>query len=319
MILLILLLLIGLALVVLGADWLVDGASAVARRTGISEFVIGLTIVSIGTSAPELVVSVVGALGGNPTIALGNVIGSNIMNVLLILGVTAVIMPINFTKSNKNNCVINIVVSALVLCMGRSKLFFGIGSDEISRLGGLFLILLFALYMFNCFRTETNTIKDHEGKSISILKAVLLIVGGLAALVVGGRVLVHSAVDLAHRLGISEKFVAITIIAGGTSLPELVTCVVAALKRKSQMALGNILGSNIFNILLILGCASSISVQGISFIDLDLVDAGVFFLSSVLLLLTIYTGHDNKISRSDGALLLLVPWLAYMVWLFIKL
>ena len=316
MLLLVILLLLGLLLVVLGADWLVDGASAVARRTGISEFVIGLTIVSIGTSAPELVVSTVGALGGNPTIALGNVIGSNIMNVLLILGVTAIIAPISFTRSNKMNSIYNIAASAIVLLLAFIHFLFS-GRVMLPRAGGAVLILLFALYMFNCFRTETNTIKDHEGKSKSILKAVLLIIGGLAALVVGGRVLVHSAVDLAHRLGISEKFVAITIIAGGTSLPELVTCVVAALKRKGQMALGNILGSNIFNILLILGCASSI--HAIPFNDIDPIDAGVFFLSSILLLLTTYTGRDNKISRSDGALLLLVPWLAYMVWLFIKL
>ena len=316
MLLLVILLLLGLLLVVLGADWLVDGASAVARRTGISEFVIGLTIVSIGTSAPELVVSTVGALGGNPTIALGNVIGSNIMNVLLILGVTAIIAPISFTKWNKINSVINIAASAIVLLLAFIHFLFK-GDFVLPRIGGAILILLFALYMFNCFHTETNTIRDSVGKSISILKAVLLIVGGLAALVVGGRMLVHSAVDLAHRLNISEKFVAITIIAGGTSLPELVTCVVAALKRKSQMALGNILGSNIFNILLILGCASSI--HAIPFNDINPMDAGVFFLSSVLLLLTIYTGHDNKISRNDGALLLLVPWLAYMVWLFIKL
>ena len=315
MLLLVILLLLGLLLVVLGADWLVDGASAVARRTGISEFVIGLTIVSIGTSAPELVVSTVGALGGNPTIALGNVIGSNIMNVLLILGVTAIIAPISFTKGNKSNSVFNIAASAIVLLLAFIHFLFK-GDFVLPRIGGAILILLFALYMFNCFRTETNTIRDHGGKSISILKAVLLIVGGLAALVFGGRMLVHSAVDLAHELGVSEKFVAVTIIAGGTSLPELVTCVVAALKKKSQMALGNIIGSNIFNILLILGCASL--MRGIPFDGVDWIDVGVFLFSGVLLLLTSYTGHDNKISRSDGAFMLGL-WILYMGWLFIRL
>lgn len=317
MALLVFLFLLGLALVILGADWLVDGASAVARRAGISEFVIGLSIVSIGTSAPELVVSVVGALKGSPEIALGNVLGSNIMNVLLILGLTAIIMPIGFTKSNKQRDVTaNIAVSVLFLCLGMSHFLFGIGRDMLSRADGLLLILLFIIYIYVSFRLGGSKQEKSDGSGMPILKALTLIVIGLAALIFGGRMFVDSAVEMAHRLHISEKFIAVTIVAGGTSVPELVTCVVAALKKKGQLALGNIIGSNIFNILLILGCASL--VRGLPFRGIDLVDAGVLLLSSLLMLLSAWTGKDNKISRADGAIML-ACWLAYMTWLFIKL
>lgn len=320
----VLVLLGGLALVILGAEWLVDGASSIARKAGLSEFLIGMTIVGIGTSMPELVVSLTGALKGNADIAIGNVVGSNIFNVLMILGVTALISPISITRENKRRDIpLNILATVLLICFGMQHTLFGVGgSDTINALeGGVFLIL-FAAYMYLSFKTgSVGDEKEEESekestKDRSVFVAVLMVIAGLAGLVFGGDVFVDSACRIALEAGLSDKFVAITILAGGTSMPELVTCVVAAAKNKGALALGNIIGSNISNILLILG-ASALACP-LSFANMKVVDLGVITLSSVMLLVSAWTGRDNKISRWDGASYLLI-FAAYMAYLILTI
>ena len=246
------LLLVGLALVVFGADYLVEGASAVARRSGLSEFVIGLTIVGMGTSAPEMVVSFIGAASGNADIAIGNVVGSNIFNTLLILGITALLLPMGITRANlRRDIPMNLVITVLLVVLGLEQTFFGVGTDGLSRLDGAILLALFIGYMVYSFRQGADESETpEEAKPWRPVLSVLMIVGGLAGLIAGGELFVRSATAIAHALGWSDKFIAITILAGGTSMPELATCIAAAVKKKGQLALGNIIGSNLFNILL---------------------------------------------------------------------
>lgn len=317
----ILILIVGLALIVFGADWLVEGASSIARRAGISEFVIGLTIVGFGTSCPELVVSLTGAIAGSSDISAGNVIGSNIFNTLLILGLTAVILPIPITRENKRRDIpMTIGVTVLFILCGMSFSLLGLGDhDGISRLEGIIFLLLFCAYIYFCFKMgNPDAAPEGEGgaKSLSIAAAIGLVLAGLAGLIVGGKLFVNSATEIARMLGVSEKFIAITILAGGTSLPELATCVVAAAKKKGQLALGNILGSNIFNILLILGCSAV--VHPLQFSGINLVDMGVLMLSALLVFTSAYTGKKDVLDRFDGSIMLLCE-AAYMTWLIINL
>ncbi len=313
-----LLLIVGLALVVLCADFLVDGASSIAKRFGVSDFVIGLTIVGMGTSAPELVVSFIGALQGNGDIAIGNVVGSNIFNVFMILGATALILPMNITPMNrKKDIPLNIVITLIFIALGMSRTLFGIGDDVLGRMDGAILLVLFAAYIYMCFRFDTaNQSENNENeKVIKPALAAVLIVAGLAGLVFGGRMFVNSATSIAKMLNVSDKLIAITILAGGTSMPELVTCIVAAFKKKGQLALGNILGSNVFNILLILGGSALIhplSMAGMSYVDL-----GALLLSSLVIWASIHTNKKNQLDRADGLLLLLLE-AAYMTFLIIK-
>ena len=318
-----LLLLVGLGLVVLGADWLVEGASSIARKAGLSEFLIGMTIVGIGTSMPELVVSLTGALKGNADIAIGNVVGSNIFNVLMILGVTALINPILITDSNKlRDIPLNILATVLLICFGMQHTLFGFGSsDTINAMEGGIFLLLFAAYMLYSFKTgKTDAYEDDaevsSKASSKLLVAIVMVIAGLAGLVFGGDLFVDAACRIARAAGLSDKFVAITILAGGTSMPELVTCVVAAAKKKGALALGNILGSNISNILLILG-ASALACP-LSFSNMKTVDLGVLTLSSIMILVSAWTGRNNKIGKLDATSYLLI-FAAYMAYLFMTI
>ena len=319
MILQCILLVAGLLFVVLGANMLVDGASSVARRFGLSEFVIGLTIVGMGTSAPEMVVSFIGATQGNADIAMGNVVGSNIFNTLLILGLTSLILPINITPLNKKrDMFVNAAVTLIVIVLGLEHTLFGIDSEDgLSRVDGAIMLLLFISYIALSFRQKQELPEEkQEVKQRSTWLSCLYIVFGLVGLVVGGRFFVNSATSIARSLQVSDKFIAITILAGGTSLPELATCVAAAIKKKGQLALGNIIGSNVFNLLLILG--GSALIHPLSFAHISFVDLGVLVLSAVLLILSEYTGIRHKIDRFDGTVFLLV-WLLYFIYLFIQL
>ena len=313
MILTVILLLAGLALIVFGADWLVDGASSVARRFGLSEFVIGLTIVGMGTSAPEMVVSFIGAFQGNADIAIGNVVGSNIFNTLLILGLTALILPMTVTPSNKKRDIpVNIFVTALLVVLGLEKTFFGIGNNGLSRIDGAILMTVFILYMVMSFKGNHPDEEENPAPMKSIWLSLLMIVGGLAGLIIGGNLFVDNATAIAKALGVSDKFIAITILAGGTSMPELATCVVAAAKKKGQLALGNIIGSNVFNILLILG--GSALINPLSFVGMNFVDLGVLLLSAIVLFTATFVGKKDKIDRLDGSIFLLI-FAAYMAYL----
>jgi cation:H+ antiporter len=306
----ILLVLVGLALVVFGADWLVDGASAVARKAGISEFVIGLTIVGFGTSCPELVVSLTGAIQGNADISIGNVVGSNIFNTLLILGLTAALIPVAVSKENTKR---DIPITLLV-----TLFFIGVAltNGGISRIEGIVFLLIFAAYLYYCFKFDSgNNSGEEEHKAMNAWVAVLLIAAGLAGLIFGGQLFVNHATSIAHAIGVSDKVIALTLLAGGTSLPELATSIVAATKHKAQLALGNILGSNVFNILLILGCSSIITP--LSTASMTAFDYGALALSAAMLLLWSFVGGKNKIDRWEGIVMLLT-YAAYMVVLFLN-
>lgn len=318
MVLQILLLISGLLLILFGANWLVDGSTSIARKTGISEFVIGITIVGIGTSTPEMVVSYFAAFQGQSEIALGNVIGSNIFNILMILGITTLIKPVTMSRENRlKDIPMNILVTGALLILWLAHSILGIGQNQISRLEGLLMLIAFVAYLWMMFRSgNDNTEEENEEiKTFSPAMAVIMIIGGLTCLIGGGRVFVNSATAIAHYLNLSEKFIAITIMAAGTSLPELATCIVAARKGRNQMALGNVIGSNISNILLIVGGAaliSPLSLSGISYMDF-----AVVMISSIVLLISAYTFQKERIDRIEGMFFILIE-IAYMVWLFIK-
>ena len=310
MLLQIVLLLTGLALIIFGADFLVDGSSAIARKAGISEFVIGLTIVGFGTSCPELVVSLTGALQGNADISVGNVVGSNIFNTLLILGMTAVIAPVAVTRSNSRRDIpIALLVTVLFVALGMT-------GQQISRWEGILFLLVFAAYMVYCFKSDTGAQEEAGAKVKSLGLAIVLVLAGLAGLIFGGQLFVNNATAIARAVGVSDKFIAITLLAGGTSFPELATCIVAAAKKKDQLALGNVLGSNVFNILLILGTASV--VTPLSTLALTWVDLGVLLGSAVMVWLWTYTGRRTHIDRWE-AILMLVTFFGYYTWLFFKM
>ena len=315
----VLLLIAGLVLIILGADWLVDGASAIARKLKISEFVIGLTIVGFGTSCPELVVSVTGAINGISEISIGNVIGSNIFNTLLILGITALIMPIAITKENKRRDIpVTVLATLMLTALGMSKSLFGLGEGNgLSRVEGILFLTLFVVYIIFSFKNDSGAgEQDSSPAKMGLFKAIVLTLAGLAGLIFGGQWFVDSAVVIARAIGVSDKFIAITLLAGGTSLPELAACTVAAIRKKGQLALGNILGSNVFNILLILG--TSATITPLSFAGISIVDIAALVLSIMLVALSAFTFKKNEIDRTEGVIFLLA-FIAYYIWLFIKL
>ncbi len=312
----ILILLAGLLLILCGANYLVDGSSSIAKRFGISEFVIGLTIVGIGTSTPEMVVSFLSSFQGKADMAIGNIVGSNIFNTVTILGVTALIAPLTITRSNlRKDIPLNIGVTALLILLGMNLTIFGYGEDKLSRIDGIVLLAIFAWYLYSSFKSDTpDQNEESEIKVLSVPISLLMIIGGLAGLIIGGKLFVNSATELARMFGVSDKFIAITVMAAGTSMPELATCVVAALKGRGQLALGNILGSNISNILLILGGAALINP--LSFTGMTTVDLGTILLSSVFILLSAFLFKKKELDRAEGTILLLIE--ACYMWYLIS-
>lgn len=304
-------------MILVGSDWLVEGASGIARKYGISEFIIGMTIVGIGTSMPELVSSGLSAIGGHGDMALGNVTGSNICNILLILGVTALISPIRYTKSNIRKDIpfaIGVSLFLLLVLYNGFGLFGEMGVPGISRIDALYLLLIFVIFMIDSFKSAKKGSEEEaeEAKPMPMGKAALLIALGLAGLIFGGRFFVDHTVSIAERFHVSEAFISITLMAIGTSLPELATCVVAAMKGKNQLALGNVIGSNIFNIALIIGTSAVISpfeIESISTIDMAMVIIAV-----LLLWLAALTFKKRVLDRVEGAIFVLV-YIAYMVYL----
>ena len=312
----ILILLAGLLLILLGANYLVDGSSSIAKRFGISEFVIGLTIVGIGTSTPEMVVSFLASFQGKADMAIGNIVGSNIFNTVTILGVTALIAPLTITRSNlRKDIPLNIGVTALLILLGMNLTIFGYGEDKLSRVDGIILLAIFAWYLYSSFKSDTpDQNEESEIKVLSVPISLLMIIGGLAGLIIGGKLFVNSATELARMFGVSDKFIAITVMAAGTSMPELATCVVAALKGRGQLALGNILGSNISNILLILG--GSALINPLSFTGMTTVDLGTILLSSVFILLSAFLFKKKELDRAEGIILLMIE--ACYMWYLIS-
>ncbi len=298
----------GLVLLVKGADWLVDGASGLAKRFGISDLVIGLTVVAFGTSMPEFVVNMVSVADGATDLAITNILGSNIINTFVILGFTALVYPVASQKRSRDfDIPMSMIAGVLVLIMVGIT-FPGLEDARgISRIGGIMLLLMFCYFLYNAFRHA----KDHpddaiteEVKPMKVWKAILLILAGLIGLVVGGEMIVKSAVKIATDLGVSEAIIGLTIVALGTSLPELATSVVAAFKKNCDIALGNVIGSNIFNVFFVLGTSATIrhlpAYTGIE------VDACVAALGSILVWLFVKTNKEREVKRWGGAILLLV-------------
>ena len=305
----------GLLLILLGANYLVDGASSIAKRFGLSEFIIGVTIVGIGTSAPEMVVSFMSAIQGKADMAIGNIVGSNIFNTAMILGVTALIAPLTITRSNlRKDIPLNIIVTILLIALGMNFTITGLGKDQLSRIDGAILLGIFVWYLWSSFRSDSADDEDEPIKQHSITISILMITGGLAGLIFGGRLFVNSATEIARMFGVSDKFIAITVMAAGTSMPELATCVVAAFKGRGQLALGNILGSNISNILLILG--GSAIITPLSFTGMTMADLGTVLGCSLFILLSAWLFKKQSLDRVEGAVLLLIE--AGYMWYLIS-
>lgn len=302
---------LGFIALVKGADFLVDGASAIAKRFGISDLVIGLTVVAFGTSMPEFVVNMVSVAEGSTDLALTNILGSNIINTFVILGLTALVYPIASQKRSRDfDIPMSIIAGLFVLVFVAVQLPFGEDGKGVGRIGGVILLLLFCYFLYNTFRHA----KDHPSelpsdevpstKVITVRRAIALIVGGLVGLVVGGELIVKSAVDIATRMGVSEAIIGLTIVALGTSLPELATSVIAAAKHNSDIALGNVFGSNIFNVFFVL--ATSAIIRPLPAYDGIELDACMAALGSIIVWLAVKTNHERKVQRWAGALLLLV-------------
>ena len=306
----ILFIILGVWCVLKGADYLTEGAAAVARRMHIPEMIIGLTIVAAGTSAPELFVSVVSALKGTSDMAVGNVVGSNIMNTMLIVGVAAMVAPMNISK--------NTVKKDLPFTVAASMLLLFLAFDHfLGHVGGFMILAGFALFMaYSIYSASRSPEPDSNDQvaQMSKLKSAIFVFGGLLLLIVGSNVFVDHASQLALSMGISEGVVGLTVVAGGTSLPELATTVVAARKGQSALAIGNVIGSNVFNILLILGLTATIhplQIEGITTIDMAVMLLSVSFV-------WIFCFTRLKVERWEGATLL-VGYLAYLIWLIVSL
>ncbi|MFI3285068.1 MAG: calcium/sodium antiporter [Rikenellaceae bacterium] len=305
----ILLLVGGILLILGGANYLTDGSAALAKRLNVSEFIIGLTIVAIGTSTPELVVSVFSALNGSGAMAIGNVVGSNIFNTYVILGICALFAPVALTERNmKVDIPMGILVSTILLlvCLG----------GTIQRYYGIVMLLIYvALIIYSIKTSKGDTSDAEEGEEIKVLPmwlTLVMVVGGLAALIYGGNIFLEGAVNIAKENNIPDNIIAITLLAGGTSLPELAASIVSLIKGKSDIALGNVIGSNIANILLVLGASSSIIPLSMG--SITLYDIIVVLFGSMMLYISGYTFGKRQISKVEGALMLLI-YGGYIWWL----
>ncbi len=312
----ILYLIIGIVGILWGADRLTDGASALARRFRVSELVIGLTVVAFGTSLPEFVISFVSALQGSSELSMGNIIGSNIFNTLTIVGVSALFCPIAVGRSVVRKDMPFALLASLVLAvMSFDTFLWGAGEDVITRGEGLVLLAFFMVFMAYTFSIARNGEQEdfQEQTVVSYGRIVIFLLAGLAALVVGGRLFVDGATGIALALGVSETIVGLTIVAAGTSLPELATSVVAARKGSSALAVGNVIGSNVFNIFWVVGC-SAVAVP----LDAGVVSGADFALMIFgLLLLWLFSSTKLTVERWEGGILV-SAYLLYMAWLVVK-
>lgn len=306
------LLVVGFLMLIKGADWFVEGASKIAIKLGIPQIVIGLTIVAMGTSAPEAAVSITAAIKGSADITIGNIVGSNILNILLILGITSVIIPLAVKKNTRRIEIPYVIVVSVVLA------FMGLKDGYISRLDGIVLWLLFIVFLGYLFvlskkgvDTEADEVPELEEKD-TMLKILLLILAGGVLIVWGSDVTVDAATALALSFGWSERLIALTIVAFGTSLPELITSVTAGIKGNADIAVGNIVGSNIFNILFVVGTTALITP--VVYAPGFMVDSIVCILTAVLLFVCVCMGKEKKLTRLGGVVMLLA-FIAYFVYL----
>ena len=311
---------LGTVLIILAANLLVDGAASVAKKLNVPDIVIGLTIVAFGTSAPELTVSVVSSLRGSTDIALGNVIGSNIANILLILGISAVVFPLAIRKNTQMKEMPFLFFCGALVVLLANDVITGSGSENIiSRTEGIVFLVFFGVFLRYTFKISKNHVPDEDdihAKIMPVYRSVLWIVLGLAGLAGGGKILVDGAVGIAAAAGVPERIIGVTIVAVGTSLPEMATSVVAAFKKKTDIAVGNIVGSNIFNVFLILGISVVIRPAPVS--NQSNVDIIVAMAAALILLLSTFTLKRRKIDRAEGFVFLGL-YSAYIAYLVLQL
>ncbi len=312
-------LVIGFLVLIKGADYFVEGASEIAALLKIPPILIGLTIVAFGTSSPEAAVSISAALRGSGDISLGNVIGSNIFNMSLIIGATALISPLAVQRETiRKEIPFALLGSIILLILMADQRLQALGSNFITRADGLILLSFFTIFLYYIFEVVRNSreqaiVEEKKADGRLLTKNIFFTVGGLAAIVFGGELVVRNSIQIAYAIGMSETLVGLTIVALGTSLPELITSVTAARKGKSEIALGNIVGSNIFNIFFILGISSTItplSINGKIFVD-----AAIMILLTIILLF--FSATNSKLSKSEGIILCL-GYIAYMVYIILR-
>lgn len=314
----------GLALILVGANILTDGSAALARRIGISDLIVGLTVVAFGTSTPELVISVLSAARDTAGLAVGNVVGSNIFNILVIVGITAIVRPISVGRDIMSTEIPLVILSSLLLIvMANGPLLDGAPLSVITRVDGIILLIFFILFMRETLvRSRRRPAPAPEAASgptanpaaneMPLAKSLVFIVLGLAGLIIGGDRFVAGASDIARGMGVSDAVIGLTIVAVGTSLPELAASVAAALKGNSDMALGNVIGSNVFNIFLVLGAAAT--VRPLPLGDVTAVDLGTLMGASLLFWICGWLVGRRTVTRGEGVMLTAL-YVAYMVWL----
>lgn len=314
----ILLFILGVTFIILSANFLVDGASSLAKKFNIPPIVIGLTVVSFGTSSPEMVVSLYSAINGNTDIAIGNVIGSNIFNILVIVGISAIIYPLKVLKNTVwKEIPLSLLAALLVLISVSDKIFWGSDTQQISRIDGIIFLLFFLafmIYTISLTRKNKPSSSDPEIKEFGWVKSILWVVFGIAGLVLGGKFFVDGASNIAAYFGMSEAVIGLTIVAAGTSMPELATSIVAAMKKNSDIAVGNVVGSNIFNVFFILGLSAVIHPLPLG--TISMLDLYVCIGSSVVLFISCFVLRKHSIGRIEGTLYILmyILYTSYLIY-----
>jgi len=309
---------VGFMLLIKGADLLVDGASSIAKKLKISAIVIGLTIVAFGTSMPELIVNIFASVGGNTDIAIGNILGSNIANILLILGISAIIYPLA-TKKNTvwKEIPLSLLAAILLGVMANDMLIDGAGFSGLTRIDGIILIAFFIIFLYYTFGIAkvSGEASDTGIKQFGYLKSAVYIICGLAGLAIGGKWIVDGAVKIAELFNVSQSLIGLTIVAVGTSLPELATSAIAAYKKQTDIAIGNVVGSNIFNIFWILGVSSII--RPLPFNANSAVDILMTVFASLILFVIMFIGKKHTVERWQGALMVMI-YIGYVGFLIIN-
>lgn len=306
---------IGFIFLIKGAGYLVDGSTTIAKRFGVSDLIIGLTIISFGTSAPEMLVNVMASLRGAGDIVIGNIIGSNIANIFLILGVSALIYPLNVkTTTTWKEIPLNILAAVVVLLM-MNDMFLDGSQSIISRSDGLILIMFFIIFIAYTVGLAKNGAEKIENQKLSYMRAVVMIVGGMLGLFYGGKWVVEGAVKIASTFGLSEAMIGATIVALGTSLPELATSAMAAYKRRTDIAIGNVVGSNLFNIFWVLGLSAI--MNPVSFSPKLNTDVIILLVATILLFFFAINGGRHHIEKKEGVIFL-ICYVAYIVFLIMR-
>ncbi len=312
---------VGFVLLIKGADFLVNGASSLAKRFNISDIAIGLTVVAMGTSAPELVVNIISGGTENHGLVFGNIIGSNIFNIFLILGVSSVIYPLTVQKNALwKEVPYSLLATFMFFILVNDAIFFETDENNLSLWDGVILIGMFLGFLTYIFLNLQRHPDQEDGEDILMynsVKTTVMIVLGIAGLIFGGEMIVDNAVEIANHYNVSQKLIGLTILAAGTSLPELATSAVAAFHKKSDLAVGNIVGSNIFNLLLVLGMTAIVHAPLRYSVDLN-IDMYLVMLGTFLLFIFMFTFNKYKLDRAEG-ILYLIGFVAYMYYLFVRL